>query len=216
MTADMWRFRQISEDQGRSLNIPAAIGILSTIAAPQLKYAVFWYVCDIWIGWDRVISGFSLPLNLFPEWIKNRPTFMNTPTTFTQDMVIWTRFVGIIVTVERGLLTAKPCLTLPPKGSGGLKQSSYSIRLSVGKPSRWMTLYRSFDSLVVTIASLLKFSVYFLGICNTLPGILLLSLCFGSACSLLTWLQLRYILWCFIIYFRIITRDLICAFQSGV
>ena len=63
---------------------------------------------------------------------------------------------------------------------------------------------------------MLKFFVYFLCIFNTLPYILLLSLCFGSACPPLTLLQLRYILWCFIVYFRIISRDLTCAFQSGV
>jgi len=39
----------------------------------------------------------------------------------------------------------------------------------------------------------LKFFVYFLCIFNTLPCILLLSLCFGSACPPLTLLQLRYI-----------------------
>jgi len=32
----------------------------------------------------------------------------------------------------------------------------------------------------------------------------------------LTLLQLRYILWCFIVYFRIISQDLTCAFQSVV
>ena len=101
---------------------------------------------------------------------------MNTPTTFTQDMIIWMRFMGIFVILERGFLTAKPCLSLPPTGSCGFKQSSYGIRHSVGKPSRWITLYTSFDSLVVTIASLLKFSVYFRCIFNTLPWILLLSL----------------------------------------
>ena len=58
--------------------------------------------------------------------------------------------------------------------------------------------------------------VYFLCIFNTLPCIALLSLCFGSASPLLTLLHLRYILWCFIVYFRIISRDLTCAFQSGV
>jgi len=61
-----------------------------------------------------------------------------------------------------------------------------------------------------------NFFVYFLCIFNTLACILLLSLCFGSACPLLTLLQLRYILWCFIVYFRILSRDLTCAFQSGV
>jgi len=65
-------------------------------------------------------------------------------------------------------------------------------------------------------SDLLKFFVYFLCIFNTLWCILLLSLCFGSACPPLTLLQLRYILWCFIVYFRIISRDLTCAFQSGV
>jgi len=63
---------------------------------------------------------------------------------------------------------------------------------------------------------MLKFFVYFLCIFNTLPCILLLSLCFGSTSPPLTLLQLRYILWCFIVYFRIISRDLTCAFQSGV
>jgi len=53
---------------------------------------------------------------------------------------------------------------------------------------------------------LLKFLVYFLCIFNTLQCILLLSLCFGSACPPLTLLQLRYILWCFIVYFRIRVR----------
>jgi len=66
------------------------------------------------------------------------------------------------------------------------------------------------------VVLLLKFFVYFLCIFNTLPCILLLSLCFGSACPPLTLLQLRYILWCFIVYFRIISRDLTWAFQSGV
>ena len=46
--------------------------------------------------------------------------------------------------------------------------------------------------------------------------ILLLSLCFGSACTPLTLLQLRYILWCFIDCFGIIFGDLTCAFLSGV
>jgi len=40
-----------------------------------------------------------------------------------------------------------------------------------------------------------KFSVYFLCIFNTLPSILLLSLCCGSACPPLPLLQLRYIKW---------------------
>ena len=63
---------------------------------------------------------------------------------------------------------------------------------------------------------LFKFSVYFLSIFNTLLCILFLSLGFSSACPLLTLLQLRYILSCFIVYFRIISVDLTCAFQSGV
>jgi len=50
----------------------------------------------------------------------------------------------------------------------------------------------------------------------TLPCILLLSLCFGPAFIPLTLLQLRYILWCFIVYFKIIFGDLTCAFLSGV
>ena len=54
--------------------------------------------------------------------------------------------------------------------------------------------------------------VYFI----TLPCILLLSLCFGFTCTPLTLLQLRYILWCFIVYFRIIFWDLTCAFLSGI
>jgi len=66
------------------------------------------------------------------------------------------------------------------------------------------------------ITVLLKFFVYFLCIFNTLLCILLLSLYFGSLCPLLTLLQLRYLLWCFIVYFKIISRDLTCAFQSGV
>ena len=41
--------------------------------------------------------------------------------------------------------------------------------------------------------------VYFI----TLPCILLLSLCFGFTCTPLTLLQLRYILWGFIVYFGI-------------
>ena len=49
-----------------------------------------------------------------------------------------------------------------------------------------------------------------------LPCILLLSLCFSSACTPLTLLQLRYISWCFIDCFRIIFGDLTCAFLSGV
>ena len=44
----------------------------------------------------------------------------------------------------------------------------------------------------------------------------ILSLCFGYACPLLTLLQLRYKLWCFTVYFRIISGDLTCAFQSVV
>jgi len=66
------------------------------------------------------------------------------------------------------------------------------------------------------MACLLKFFVYFVCIFNTLLCILLLSLCFGSACPPLTLLQLRYILSCFIVYFRILSGDLTCAFQSGV
>jgi len=62
------------------------------------------------------------------------------------------------------------------------------------------------------ISTLLKFRyisyVHFI----TLPCILLLSLCFGSTCTPLTLLQLRYILWCF----RIIFADLTCAFLSSV
>ena len=55
--------------------------------------------------------------------------------------------------------------------------------------------------------------VYFM----TLPCILLLNLCFGFTCTPLTLLQLRYILWCFIVYFRIIFWDLIkCPFLSGI
>ena len=54
--------------------------------------------------------------------------------------------------------------------------------------------------------------VYFI----TLPCILLLSLCFGFTCTPLTLLQLRYILWCFIVYFRIIFWDLTCAFLSSI
>jgi len=50
----------------------------------------------------------------------------------------------------------------------------------------------------------------------TLPCILLLSLCFGSTCTPLTLLQLRYILWCFIVCFGIIFGDLTCAFLSSV
>ena len=73
------------------------------------------------------------------------------------------------------------------------------------------------SSLTGRIASLMfKFCyisyMYFI----TLPCILLLSLCFGSACTLLTLLQLRYILWCFIDCVRIIFGDLACAFLSGV
>ena len=54
--------------------------------------------------------------------------------------------------------------------------------------------------------------VYFI----TLPCIHLLSLCFGFTCTPLTLLQLRYILVCFIVYFRIIFWDLTCAFLSGI
>jgi len=65
-------------------------------------------------------------------------------------------------------------------------------------------------------ATMLKFRyisyVHFI----TLPCILLLSLCFGSTCTPLTLLQLRYILWCFIDCFGIIFGDLTCAFLSGV
>ena len=50
----------------------------------------------------------------------------------------------------------------------------------------------------------------------TLQFILLLSLCFGSTCTPLTLLQLRYILWWFIDSFGIIFGDLTCAFLSGV
>jgi len=62
----------------------------------------------------------------------------------------------------------------------------------------------------------LKLSVYFLCIFNTLPCILFLSFCFSSTCPPLTLLQLGYILLCFIVYFRIISGDLTYAFQSGV
>jgi len=55
----------------------------------------------------------------------------------------------------------------------------------------------------------LKFSLYFLFIFNTLMCLLLLSLCFGSTCPPLTLLKLRYILCCFIVYFRILSPDLI-------
>jgi len=50
----------------------------------------------------------------------------------------------------------------------------------------------------------------------TLPCISLLSLCFGYACPPLTLLQLRPILWCFIVYFRVIFEDLTCGFLLGV
>jgi len=50
----------------------------------------------------------------------------------------------------------------------------------------------------------------------TVLCIILLSLCFSSTCTPLTLLQLRYILWCFIVSFRIIFGDLTCAFLSGV
>ena len=61
----------------------------------------------------------------------------------------------------------------------------------------------------------LKFFVYFLWIFIRLLVILLLSLCFGFPCLLLTLLQLGYIIWCFIVYFRIIFGDLTFAFHSG-
>jgi len=54
--------------------------------------------------------------------------------------------------------------------------------------------------------------VYFI----KLPCILLLSLCFGCACTRLTLLQLRYILLFFVDCFRIIFGDLTRAFLSGV
>jgi len=63
---------------------------------------------------------------------------------------------------------------------------------------------------------LLKFYVYFLVYFKTLPCISLLSLCFGYACPLLILLQLRSILLCFIVYFRVIFEDLTCGFLSGV
>src|ERR1700712_6146377 len=59
---------------------------------------------------------------------------------------------------------------------------------------------------------MLKFRLYFLVYFILLPCILLLSLCFGFAYTPLILLQLRHILWCFIVYFRIIFRDLTCAF----
>jgi len=46
----------------------------------------------------------------------------------------------------------------------------------------------------------------------TLAFILLLSLCFGSTCTPLPLLQLRYILWCFIDCFGIIFVDLTVLF----
>jgi len=50
----------------------------------------------------------------------------------------------------------------------------------------------------------------------TLPGISLLSLCFGYACPPLTLLQLRPLLWYLIVYFRVIFEDLTCGFLSGI
>ena len=64
--------------------------------------------------------------------------------------------------------------------------------------------------------TLLKFLVYFLVYFRTLLCIPLLSLCFGYPCSPLTLLQLRHLLWCFIIYFMVISKDLSCSFRSGV
>jgi len=82
--------------------------------------------------------------------------------------------------------------------------------------SSQLILFHQFLPVWLSDHIVLKFFVYFLCIFNTLPCILLLSLCFGSACPPLTLLQLRYILWCFIAYFRIISWGLTCAFQSGV
>jgi len=61
-----------------------------------------------------------------------------------------------------------------------------------------------------------KFSVYFLVYFITILCISLLSLCFGYACPPLTLLQLRPILWCFIVYFRGISGDLTCGFLSDI
>jgi len=50
----------------------------------------------------------------------------------------------------------------------------------------------------------------------TIPCISLLSWCFGYACLPLTLLQLRPILWYFIVYFMVISQDLTCGFLSGI
>jgi len=50
----------------------------------------------------------------------------------------------------------------------------------------------------------------------TLPCSSLLSLYFGYAGLLLILLQRRPILWCFIVYFRVIFEDLTCGFLSGI
>ena len=76
--------------------------------------------------------------------------------------------------------------------------------------------YQSPTPLVAGLWIVLKFSVHFLVYCITLPCISLLSLCFGYACPLLTLLQLRPILWCFMVYFRVISGDLTCGFLSGI
>jgi len=58
--------------------------------------------------------------------------------------------------------------------------------------------------------------LYFLCAFHNTTVYSLLSLCFGSTCTPLTLLQLRYILWCFIECFGIIFGDLTCAFLFGV
>jgi len=63
---------------------------------------------------------------------------------------------------------------------------------------------------------MLKFSVYFLVYFITIPCISLLSLCFSNSCLPLTLLQLRPILGCFIVDFRVIFKDLTCGFLSNI
>jgi len=105
-----------------------------------------------------------------------------------------------------------------PTCSFSLKLNQLTILL-IYAPKSWQNLRISEWLLywaVDNVGKCWNSFVYFLCIFNTLPCIALLSLCFGSAHPQLTLLQPRYILWCFIIYFRIICLDLTCAFQSGV
>ena len=87
------------------------------------------------------------------------------------------------------------------------------IHVPLQRPSFGLRLHkRMTGASIVEIFRCVPY-VYFI----TLPCILLLtSLCFSFTCTLLTLLQLRYILWGFIVYFRIIFWYLTCAFLLGI